>query len=248
MKIRTLRRAIRAMLDKCRPHTAPGLGPWHFAGHPDQPFGPLSYAQFGEDLMLLNGFTLRGITRPSYLDIGAHHPVYCSNTALLYARGSRGVCVEANPNLVPAFARERPEDVTLCVGAGATGGELDFYMIDETSGRNSFDRATTEAFVAAQPQFRIREVRKIPVLPLDEIVTRHCGGIWPDLLSLDAEGLDYDILAASRFTAQNGPRLLCIEAVSGGDDSREADLASLLRARGYAPEGRTVANIIWGAV
>ncbi len=220
---------------------------WRFHGHPDQPFGATTYAQFGEDMIILNAFALRGIAKPSYLDIGAHHPVNCSNTALLYARGSRGVCVEANPNLVPAFAQMRPHDLTLCLGAGPARDELEFFMIDDYSGRNSFHRATAEAFVQAHPQFKIREIRKIPVLPLDDIVQLHCGGIWPDFLSLDAEGLDHAILAASAFSAQNGPKLICVETVSGDDASREDDIATLLRARGYAPEGRTVANVIWGA-
>lgn len=249
---RRVEEPLRALLARVGGHPAPpapaaGLGPWSFAGHADQPFGALSYAQFGEDLMLLNLFHLMGIERPSYLDVGAHHPVNCSNTALLYARGSRGVCVEANPNLTPAFAEMRPEDLTLNIGVGAAAGQLDFYMIDDWSGRNTFDRATAEAFVAAHPEFRIREVRRIPVLPLDVVVERHCAGRWPDLLSLDAEGLDLAILAASRLSAGAGPRIVCVEAVSGDDADRGLDLGTLLRDRGYVPAGRTVGNVLWCA-
>ncbi|OYV37331.1 MAG: hypothetical protein B7Z81_06165 [Acidocella sp. 20-61-6] len=171
----------------------------------------------------------------------------CSDTALLYSRGSRGVCVEANPNLIGAFGIMRPEDLTLCMGVGPAAGELDFFMIDETSGRNSFDRATAEAFVAAYPSFAIREIRKIQVLMLDDIVKGYCGGVWPDLLSLDAEGLDYEILAASRLNAQEGPKVVCVEAVSGNDRDEGDHLASLLERRGYKPRGRTVANVIWVA-
>ena len=41
-----------------------------------------SYSQCGEDLLVDYIFKLRGIERPSYLDIGAHDPYYLSNTAL----------------------------------------------------------------------------------------------------------------------------------------------------------------------
>ena len=43
--------------------------------------GKLSYAQQGEDIVLwqmLRGAL--GIERPTYLDIGAHHPVFNTNT------------------------------------------------------------------------------------------------------------------------------------------------------------------------
>ena len=226
---------------------AQGLGPWGFAGHPDQAFGPLTYAQFGEDLILANIFALRGIEKPSFLDIGAHHPVNCSNTALLYARGARGICVEANPNLIQAFQRLRPEDSIINIGCGTAEGKLDFYMIDQASGRNTFDRATAEAFVAAHPEFRIRETRAIPVLTLDQIVATYCEGIWPDLLSLDIEGLDYAVLQAAHFDGVRGPKVICVETVSGADHRQDAAIETLLTDRGYRVLGRTVANVIMGA-
>ncbi|MCO6414642.1 FkbM family methyltransferase [Siccirubricoccus sp. KC 17139] len=224
---------------------ATGLGPWNYRGHPDQLFGAVSYAQFAEDLILLNLFQRLGVDRPSYLDIGAHHPVHCSNTALFYARGSRGVCVEANPNLIPAFAELRPEDVTVNIGVGPTEGELPFYMIDEWSGRNSFDRAATEAFVTAHPEFSIREVRHIPVITLDQVVARHCGGAWPDLLSIDIEGQDLAALATSGLRRGAGPRIICAEVVSGGDQDAGTDMAALLWERGYAEAFRTVGNSLF---
>ena len=227
-------------------HQRGGLGPWGFAGHPDQAFGPLTYAQFGEDLILANIFALRGIEKPSFLDIGAHHPVNCSNTALLYARGARGVCVEANPNLIQAFRDLRPEDSIVNIGCGVAEGTLDFYMIDHASGRNTFDRTTAEAFVAAHPEFRIREIRQISVLTLDQIIAIHCAGRWPDLLSLDIEGLDYAVLQASHFDYLQGPKIICVETVSGADHQQDSAIEILLVERGYTMLGRTVANMIFG--
>ncbi len=218
-----------------------------YQGHPDQPFGAVSYAQFGEDLILCNLFAALGIARPSYLDVGAHHPLNCSNTALLYSRGARGVCVEPNPMLIPAFREMRPEDVTLNIGCGVEEGALEFYMIDQGSGRNTFDKATAEAFVRAHPEFCIREVRKIPVLPLDEIVRRHFGDGWPDLLSIDAEGMDLPILRASVLNAAIGPRVICVEAVSGDGADESGSLRALLVARGYVGVARTLGNLIFAA-
>jgi FkbM family methyltransferase len=214
-------------------------GRWDFRGHSDQPFGPTTYAQFGEDLILLNIFHMLGIERPRFIDIGAHHPVHISNTALLYARGSRGVNIEPNPNLIAAFAQARPEDITLNIGVGPHDGVLDFYMIDDHSGRNTFDRATAEAFVAAEPRHSIRTVQRIPVRALDAVVHEHCGGCYPHLLTIDAEGLDYPILEAAHFGPE-GPVVICVET---GDDSDR--LSALMRERGYVPFVRTVSNAIY---
>lgn len=90
--------------------------------HRNQKFGRTTYAQHGEDLMICNLFSIIGVDRPGYLDLGAHHPYVISNTALLYERGSRGVNVEANPVLLDAFREARPEDVSVNLGVGPERG------------------------------------------------------------------------------------------------------------------------------
>ena len=47
--------------------------------------------------------------------MGAHHPERISNTKLFYDSGSRGINVEANPELHKIFLEERPEDINLNV-------------------------------------------------------------------------------------------------------------------------------------
>ena len=66
-----------------------------------------SYSQCGEDLIVRYIFDVLRIEHPSYLDIGAHHPFFLNNTALLYEEGSRGVNVEADPQLIHSFYKER---------------------------------------------------------------------------------------------------------------------------------------------
>ncbi|MFM6249337.1 MAG: hypothetical protein ACKPEQ_09345, partial [Dolichospermum sp.] len=57
----------------------------------------ISYSQCGEDLIINFIFNNLGIINPSYLDIGAHHPTYLSNTYSFYRKGCQGVCVEPDP-------------------------------------------------------------------------------------------------------------------------------------------------------
>lgn len=84
-------------------------------------------------------FKRLGIEKPSYLDIGACHPTIISNTALLYSHGSSGINVDANPEHLDAFKRERPRDITVIKGVAPTRGQMKFFRFEgEGAGRSSF--------------------------------------------------------------------------------------------------------------
>ena len=180
----------------------------------DQWYGDKSYSQHGEDLAIVNIFRLLENYRPSYLDVGAHHPTRISNTALLYSRGSRGVNVEANPNLIQAFKTQRPGDINLNVGVSVTSGVLPFYMIDKTSGRNTFNKSEAEQFVKDYPQFKISEILNINTLTLPQIVGQCPNGVFPDFLSIDIEGQDYGLLQSVDFSVSS-PKVICVEVQFG---------------------------------
>lgn len=201
--------------------------------HPDQAFGDKTYSQFGEDLILLNVFNTLGIDKGKYFDVGAHNPWNISNTALLYDRGWRGVCIEANPNQISGFELARPEDNILNVGVGCSIGSMPFYMIDGYSGRNSFDKATVEKFVSDYPQFKIQEVRDIPVVTLDSLFR---SLFVPDLLCMDIEGLDYAVL----MSMEERPKVLCVE-----NEGHIKEFDDLLKSLGYGKIFNTVANGIY---
>lgn len=162
-----------------------------YSGHRDQHFGCSTYSQHGEDLQLLNIFSLLGIEKPSYIDLGSHDPEIISNTKLLYDRGSRGINVEANPNLIDAFKLMRPKDVNVNVGVGLVEGDADFLMYDKRSGRNTFSLREAESI---SQLMKVREVIKLPVKTLNQIIDEYSGGKFPAILSCDIEGLDYDVL------------------------------------------------------
>lgn len=77
-----------------------------------------SFAQNGEDVLIFNLFQRLGYNKPSFIDIGAHHPYNISNTAVFHLNGCKGVNIEANPNLIEEFYKERPNDINICSGVG----------------------------------------------------------------------------------------------------------------------------------
>lgn len=202
--------------------------------HPDQAFGDKTYSQFGEDLILLNVFRQLGIgSAARYFDVGAHNPHAISNTALLYERGHRGVCIEANPNHIKAFQEHRPDDLILNLGIGPVPGELEFYMIDDYSGRNSFDYDTVLNFTKSYPQFKISKVIPIKVVTLDSLFEKF--GV-PDLLCIDIEGMDYPVLQ----TMLGRPKIICVE-----NEGNVRYFDDLLKRMNYDKIFNTVANGIY---
>jgi FkbM family methyltransferase len=211
--------------------------------HPDQRFGGITYAQHGDDIVIRCIFDSLGIDNPSYLDIGAHHPTNISNTKLFYDTGSRGINVEANPYLFQQFMIERPEDINLNFGVGKESGFLDFYMVDEYSGRNSFDHATVESFIAEHPEFKIHEIRTLPVMTVAQVLSNRT---IPDFLTIDVEGLDYEILKSIDFKRYPF-KVICVE-VGGSDKINYADAVSvLLDENNYFSLIRCGANLIFVA-
>lgn len=102
-----------AYYDSRRYLHAPELYQWH------RP----SFSWFGEDLFVSGLFEAIGIERPTYLDVGCNHPYEGNNTALLYLKGASGVNIDANPNCIHLMEIERPDDINVCAGVLAGGGQ-----------------------------------------------------------------------------------------------------------------------------
>ena len=199
--------------------------------HPDQWFGNFTYSQHGEDLLIKSIFSILNISHPSYIDIGAHHPLNISNTALLYKMGSRGINIEANPNLFNEFEIQRPDDINLNFGVSDIVAKLNFYMVDDFSGRNSFDRDSVELFCSQHPEFTIRKVKEIQVYRFNEIIDKYANGICPDFLSIDVEGIDEKIITSINFEKFK-PKVICIETIDGlGND--KVQLKSYIKDMGF---------------
>ena len=106
-----------------------------------------SYSQNGEDRALLDLFPadFKGL----YVDLGANHPYFISNTHLLYTRGWHGLCVDALPMFAPLYRRHRPRDVFLNKGVSMTAGAFDFYEMDVPE-LSTFSRELADDLVASR--------------------------------------------------------------------------------------------------
>ena len=206
--------------------------PW--LDHGDQVFGGRTYAQHGDDLIMLAMFHQLKIYKPTWLDVGAHHPYHLSNTALMYERGGRGINVEPNPDLMGDFARFRPEDVNVNAGVGATSGTMRFYRTN-APGLSSFDHSLAV-------KHGIASDINVPVVTVGELVAK-TGNMFPDLLTVDAEGLDMEILTSIDWSGST-PKVVCAEAFTA-DRGISNDLRQLLVGNGYFLHSWAVNNMIF---
>ena len=203
-----------------------------------------SYAQCGEDLIVDHLIKIIGVKEPYYLDLGAHHPTYLSNSYYFYEKGFTGVCVDADPSLISAFEKIRQRDLILNLGVGIEKSVLDFYLMSSKT-LNTFAKAEAERYVSYGNQ-QIEKVIKVEVETVNSIIKKHCKRV-PNLISLDVEGLDFMILQSFDFD-QFRPEIFCIETLSYTEDKTErklTEIIELMNQKGYMVYADTYINTIF---
>ncbi len=211
----------------------------------------LSFSQTGEDLIVDFIFKAMGVSRPTYIDIGAFDPIKLSNTALFYLNGSRGITVEPNPLNFSRFIENRPEDINLNVGVSDIVGEIDYYMFDAPT-LNTCSKEESEIFQRGGDH-KIIDTIKVKSDTLKNIVKNNCDGIFPDFLSLDAEGADKIVLQAIDYE-KNYPKVICLETISFSDRisfskedaaTKDDKIINFLLSKGYVLFADTYINTIF---
>ena len=203
-----------------------------------------SYSQCGEDLILQYLFRLLKIDRVRYLDIGAHHPTYLSNTFLFYENGGSGVCVEPDPALFSEFPKKRPRDTHLNYGVGIQPGKADFYVMS-TSTLNTFSKDEAERYQSYGNQ-RVLKIIQMKLNTVNQIIEQHLADC-PNLVSLDVEGLDYAIMKNFDFSRYR-PEVFCLETLSYTEDKSErklTEIIDLMHEKGYLTYADTYINTIF---
>jgi FkbM family methyltransferase len=202
-----------------------------------------SFSQCGEDRIIKYAFNLRGVTIPSYIDIGAHHPLFISNTALFYEMGSRGINIEANPSLLADFKKLRVGDVNLNIGIGNREGEMDFYLMKDNS-LSTFSKKEADFMIANGKE--LSEVKKVKLTTVTSILDKYNNGIFPDFMTLDVEGMDFEILQSIDFE-KSFPKVICVEAAEYspiGAGARRNEMIDFLVSKGYYEYANTNLNAI----
>jgi hypothetical protein len=205
----------------------------------------LSYAQFGEDVTAAWILDKLNLTNATYLDLGAYLPILANNTYLLYEKGSRGVLVEPNVDLIAELRAKRPGDVVLNVGVGLTEQTAADYYCLSLPEWNTFDKNEAETRVRENGgRVKIEKVVEMPLISINRIMTEYFPPGGPDFLSIDIESLDLAVLKTVDFTRFR-PKVMCVETPVAQTLGMEPDTTNFLASHGYEVRGMTIANTIY---
>lgn len=208
--------------------------------------GRHSFSQSGEDVIADFVFRAIGVERPTYLDIGAHHPTRLSNTSFFYAQGCRGVNVEPDPDLFAEFPKLRPGDVNLNVGIGEQqAAALPFYVMS-TRTLNTFSETEAKRYESTGAH-HIESVIEVPVMSINAVIDQHFSGASPDFLTVDVEGLDFEIVKTLDL-AKYRPAVICVETITFSETRQEQKLPEIgeyLVANDYFVYADTYINTIF---
>ena len=202
-----------------------------------------SFSQSGEDLIV--NYMLRYLfdkSKINYLDIGAHHSKWLSNTKLFYDNKGSCVLIEHDPTIFKEIKKNRKRDICLNCGIGLENQEsADFYIMDSTP-INTFSK---ESAYRAQNELghKIEKIIKIPLVKVNDIFEKYFNE-GCDFLSIDVEGLEMQILNSMDFEKYR-PKVICIETREYGTDELENDIIDMMKAHGYIVYADTHLNTIF---
>ena len=132
----------------------------------------LSYSQCGEDLIIDFLISQLKISNFKYLDIGAHHPTYISNTFLFYEKGYSGVCIEPDPFLFKTIAKRRSKDKCLNIGVGLNNiSSAPFYIMTEKT-LNTFSKEEADKYASYGKQ-KIEQIIDLPLIRINDIIKNY---------------------------------------------------------------------------
>ena len=202
-----------------------------------------SYSQTGEDLIVNRILNRLKISNPYYLDLGGYHPHIMSNTYHFYEKGSNGLIVEANPNLIPAFKKYRPKDKVENIGVCGIDGDgmsLKFY---------EFENQTVSTFSEVEKNKLLYKGEKlltehlITMYTLNQIINQFCKK-KPHFVSIDLEGIDLEVLQSYNFDTYM-PLVFCIETAQMPEDTKNQKIIDLMNSKGYLLLADTYINSIF---
>ena len=205
----------------------------------------LSYSQCGEDLIVSFIFNDLRIKNPSYIDIGAHHPFKYNNTALLYAKGSRGINVEPNILFYKKIEKNRKKDLNLNIGIDSESGTRMYYHINHST-LNTFSFDVASGYTS-EGNFKIEKSESIEVRSLNYIFEKYFDDMCPDFMSIDIEGNELEVLKTLDFDNYY-PKVICVETISfstKGQGIKNEELMDFIKSKGYFKHSDTYINSIY---
>lgn len=191
----------------------------------------ISFSQEGEDLVLNRIFEKQ--RRGFYVDVGAHHPQRFSNTYFFYLKGWQGINIDAMPGSMKLFEELRPMDINIEAAVSDVSEELTYYIFNDPA-LNGFSESVSADRDRIQG-YKIVDRKIIKTQKLSDLLQAYLPEDQTiDFLSIDVEGLDYQVLLSNDWLKYKPTVLLVEELVTSlGALPSQSETFRFLQKQGY---------------
>ena len=169
-------------------------------------FPKKTYSEWGEDLFILKYF--KNLHKGFYIDIGAYHPFFLSNTHSLFRKNWEGINIDINPVSIEIFNDARPNDYNVNAAVSNKNKKyINYYT------KNMINLLSTTIISSAKLAFLNNSftTRRTKCCKLNDIISKtKFKNRKIDFLNIDTEKSEVDVLKSLNFNKYQ-PKLICIE-------------------------------------
>jgi len=208
-----------------------------------------SSSQAGEDSILefIFGTLHISLEECDYIDLGANHPFYLSNTNFFYQKGAKGVLVEANPYLIDDLKFYRNRDLILNRIVSTNRDEaIEFYLMN-VDGLSTSDYQSVLELKKENQALEVVKTIKVQSITVNEIMENYLGHA-PKILNIDLEGLEFEVLSSIDFSRYR-PLTILVEMIpyktSLVIEQKNKRVIELMENKGYTEYAFTGINSIF---
>ena len=172
------------------------------------------HSQFGEDRYIVENieFLQEGV----FIDIGAGHPTYLSNSYFFERNGWKCICIDADINQVELLKRERL-NVEWAAISLEEEGEISFNQSFLPELSSTLQKEKYEGLI----KIPFRDSVKVPAFRLETLLNKYNIGTI-DILDIDVEGTELEVWETFDYE-KHKPKVVIIEyyGLGLGDNSEK---------------------------
>lgn len=212
---------------------------------------PNFYGQHAEDLVVFGilkaRFQQQRFCNWSYLDIGANHPVHCSNTYLFYSGGASGIAVEPNREMAELFKKHRPRDHVIMAGAKFDERDTAKFRITENNLLSTFSLEFIDNWNRVNGSgAKIMSSEEVALVDINDLVQENFleKNRTLNFLNIDVEGYDLQVLKRIDFSIVQ-PDVIVVEYIVPGHAELSKEFCNILEGNNYILIYRGRINLIF---
>ena len=193
------------------------------------------HSQFGEDRYIYKNIDLpeKGV----FVDVGAGHPIYLSNTYFFEKNGWTGVCIDADLNQHKYLKKERAN-----VEWAAIAAEEEEVEFSQAYSPTYSSTVKKEAYKGLM-KIPFKKTIRVPSLKLETVLEKYNIGII-DLLDIDVEGTELDVWKTFDYE-KHKPKVIIIEYYTFGLTDNSQNIKDFFSKLLYKLVYTTCANFIF---